>query len=166
MLKKITFYFIATSIYYKTNLRITLLVFRTMYLYISYVLSLLVSLALFLRVESGILYPRPSETREVVSLDGFWTFALSNSTRGYTEKWFLISLSQTNNIDTKIIPVPSSYNDIGADAELRDHVGPVWYQRKIFPPKSWSDKIVWIRFGSVCRKADVVSASFSKLVLQ
>lgn len=123
--------------------------------------SLSILLTLFIiRVHSGILYPRPSETREVVSLDGFWKFALSNNSRGYDEKWYQFDFSNANNFDIKIMAVPSSYNDIGADTELRDHVGPVWYQRKIFPPSSWSDKIVWIRFGSVCREANVVSIQF------
>lgn len=55
------------------------------------------------------------------------------------------------------MPVPASYNDITEDSALRDHVGTVWYDRKFFVPGSWSDKRVWIRFGSVHYEAHVVN---------
>lgn len=55
------------------------------------------------------------------------------------------------------MPVPSSYNDITEDYDLREHVGTVWYDRKFFLPASWSqNKLVWIRFGSVHYEAFVV----------
>lgn len=56
------------------------------------------------------------------------------------------------------MPVPASYNDIGEDADLRDHVGTVWYDRRFFIPKHWQkEQRVWIRFGSVHYDAHVVS---------
>lgn len=56
------------------------------------------------------------------------------------------------------MPIPSSYNDITTDPDLRDHVGTVWYDRKFFVPKSWAEnQHVWIRFGSVHYEAYVVS---------
>lgn len=56
------------------------------------------------------------------------------------------------------MPVPSSYNDISEDNNLRDHVGTVWYDRKFFVSASWAqNKRVWIRFGSVHYEAYVVS---------
>lgn len=108
-------------------------------------------------ITHGLLYPRESETREVKSLDGMWNFFKSdtnNPTQGIREKWFNESLSQ---IKTTIpMPVPSSYNDITVDNELRDHVGTVWYDRKFFVPLSWEqDKKTWIRFGSVSYEAFV-----------
>lgn len=55
------------------------------------------------------------------------------------------------------MPVPSSYNDITEDYDLREHVGTVWYDRKFFLPASWAQsKLVWIRFGSVHYEAFVV----------
>ena len=39
----------------------------------------------------GILYPKNSETREVVTLDGIWRFAVANKSaqnQGFEEKWF------------------------------------------------------------------------------
>lgn len=104
----------------------------------------------------GLLYPRESETREVRSLDGMWSFAKSETTKpseGLREKWFLKDLRES----TKVIkmPVPSSYNDIVEDDKLRDHVGTVWYERKFFVPKSWQNQHVWLRFGSVHYEAYV-----------
>lgn len=59
------------------------------------------------------------------------------------------------------MPVPSSYNDITEDNNLRDHVGTVWYDRKFFVPTSWADnKRVWLRFGSVQYEAYVVSVRY------
>ena len=55
---------------------------------------LLVSLLLVSFVslnDAGILYPRQSESREVVSLDGLWKFTTANKTnqdKGFVEKWF------------------------------------------------------------------------------
>lgn len=113
-------------------------------------------------ITHGLLYPRESETREVKSLDGMWNFYKSdtnNPTQGIREKWFNDSLSK---IKTTIpMPVPSSYNDITAESELRDHVGTVWYDRKFFVPSSWElDRKTWIRFGSVSYEAFVVSFVF------
>lgn len=110
------------------------------------------------KTTEGLLYPRDSETREVRSLDGMWKFARSNTTnpsQGIREKWFLSDLE--NHVAVMEMPVPSSYNDITEDSALRDHVGTVWYERKFFVPKSWSEQIVWIRFGSVHYEAYVVS---------
>jgi beta-glucuronidase len=98
----------------------------------------------------GLMYPRESETREVRSLDGLWKFARSNPfqpSEGLTKKWYSKDLSDFTEVIN--MPVPSSYNDIGEDAELRDHVGTVWYERKFFVPKSWQSQRVWVRFGSV-----------------
>jgi beta-glucuronidase len=96
----------------------------------------------FACTEAGILYPRVSETREQISLDGIWNFALTdptNATKGYDEVWYLRDLRAVDSLDVDLMPVPSSYNDIGTDGlGLRDHVGPVWYQRSFIVPKSWS----------------------------
>ena len=55
------------------------------------------------------------------------------------------------------MPVPSSYNDLTTSSELRDHVGPVWYERTFFVPASWAERRVFLRFGSVNYLAQVVS---------
>lgn len=54
------------------------------------------------------------------------------------------------------MPVPSSYNDVTQDPNIRDHIGWVWYQRDFFLPKSWKTQRVGVRFGSVNYHAIVV----------
>ncbi|XP_012265973.2 beta-glucuronidase isoform X2 [Athalia rosae] len=104
----------------------------------------------------GMLYPRESESREVKSLDGMWDFLVSPSgdaLKGYREAWFTKELRQVGEVLK--MPVPSSYNDITTSSELRDHVGAVWYQRSFFVPVAWTEKRVFIRFGSVNYLAQV-----------
>ena len=53
--------------------------------------------------------------------------------------------------DVMQMPVPSSYNDIGVSAAVRDFVGWAWYERTFFVPNRWkSDKLeIMLRFGAV-----------------
>jgi beta-glucuronidase len=124
------------------------------------------SILVFGKSESaGILYPRASESRDLRTLDGLWSFALTNnSVNGRAEKWYRVNFKAVDDLNVQSMPVPASYNDIGSDADLRDHVGLVWYQRNFFVPKSWNGQRVWIRFSSVCRAAEVVSTDFQTLV--
>jgi hypothetical protein len=49
---------------------------------------------------SGILYPRESESREVVSLDGIWKFRTSptqDQEKGFRNKWFSTNLEEVSN---------------------------------------------------------------------
>lgn len=49
--------------------------------------------------QAGILYPRPSESRETISLDGIWKFAISNKTdqqKGFQEMWFQMPLQHVS----------------------------------------------------------------------
>ena len=98
------------------------------------------------------LYPIENEIRQVKSLDGIWRFKKENQMeQGFEEKWYEKPLS--NFID---MPVPSSYNDITTDKELRDHVGWVWYETDAVIPRSWmKDQRIVIRFGSVTQHAVV-----------
>ena len=68
---------------------------------------------------------------------------------------FIISQCAVKVID---MPVPSSYNDITQDSNIRDHIGWAWYHRDFFVPKTWKSQRVNIRFGSVNYFAIVVSA--------
>lgn len=104
----------------------------------------------------GLMYPRESETRVVRSLDGIWNFGMSptdNSSEGLIEEWYLRNLRESTEVIN--MPVPSSYNDIGTEQEIRDHVGTVWYDRTFFVPRFWQGQRVWIRFGSVHYKSAV-----------
>ena len=55
--------------------------------------------------------------------------------------------------------VPSSFNDVTQDDALRKFVGWVWYDRIVYPPKSWQTENlrVVLRFESVHYNAIVVS---------
>lgn len=47
----------------------------------------------------GILYPRESETRQVVSLDGLWNFALPNTSNpflGFEHHWYKKDLREVS----------------------------------------------------------------------
>lgn len=54
------------------------------------------------------------------------------------------------------MPVPSSYNDITTDKNLRDFVGWVWYDREFFVPANWINQRIILRFGSAHYYAIVV----------
>ncbi|KAI4487038.1 hypothetical protein M0802_012093 [Mischocyttarus mexicanus] len=104
----------------------------------------------------GLLYPQESESREIKSLDGLWDFIASpdnDISKGYTEFWYIDSLSKAGELIK--MPVPSSYNDITTSKELRDHVGAVWYERSFYVPLSWQNQRVFLRFGSVHYLAQV-----------
>ena len=50
----------------------------------------------------GVLYPRATESREVLCLDGNWTLRIAdvrNPNEGFTEHWFSKSLHEVNQID-------------------------------------------------------------------
>ncbi|KAF6206947.1 hypothetical protein GE061_018183 [Apolygus lucorum] len=104
----------------------------------------------------GLLYPIESEKRALKSLNGIWQFRAANSTtEGMEYKWYKKELYKTG--ATIPMPVPSSYNDITQEKSLREHVGPVWYERHFFVHESWRQNAqrVWLRFGSVHYSARV-----------
>jgi hypothetical protein len=48
---------------------------------------------------SGILYPRESESREVIPLDGIWKFRISpteDQEKGFRNKWFSTNFEEVN----------------------------------------------------------------------
>lgn len=57
-----------------------------------------------LRLPSGgVLYPRPSEIREVLSLDGVWNFKLDNQDQeGIRNTWFMKDID-TVSMNAKIV---------------------------------------------------------------
>ncbi|KAJ6032518.1 glycoside hydrolase family 2 protein [Penicillium herquei] len=83
--------------------------------------------------------PHATATRELVSLDGIWNFALGSFD------------SEPDDVCTRIInpelqvPVPASYNDIFVDRKIRDHVGWVYYQRLVRVPRGWAGEKYFIR---------------------
>ena len=79
------------------------------------------------------LYPRESTSREIKSLDGIWKFRTSPSLEpnlGFDLKWYENVTMWNSDLAVRDMPVPSSYNDISTESNLRDFVGWVWYYRK------------------------------------
>lgn len=100
------------------------------------------------------LYPRESESRETRSLDGLWRFARGDPLQvdgGCENRWFNADLRSIDAAVVERMPVPASYNDIGTEAALRDHVGCVWYERSftVVQDVVRGQKLVWLRFGGV-----------------
>lgn len=86
------------------------------------------------------LKPQESATREVISLEGLWAFALDDDA---------VPAPWAAPLDTALeAPVPASYNDLFADQAIRDHVGWVWYQRTVRVPRGWSGEQIVIRVDS------------------
>ena len=85
-----------------------------------------------------LLKPLNSKTREVVSLDGMWAFAVDDGR--LTDPW---KRSLPKGLE---VPVPASYNDIFPDTTVRDHVGDVWYQTQAWVPAGWAGQRTVLRF--------------------
>ncbi len=89
-------------------------------------------------------------TRERKSLNGLWRFALDADGRGRRDRWW------TRQLDGAVeIPVPASFNDIFAAAEVRDHVGDVWYQTVARIPERWGGGRTVLRFDAATHSAVV-----------
>ncbi|MCG8479550.1 MAG: beta-glucuronidase [Spirochaetales bacterium] len=96
------------------------------------------------------LYPTPSETRTIHSLDGVWRFVADLSHCGFDDDWPARPLN-----DTVPMPVPSSYNDIIPDARVRDHVGWVWYERAVTVAGGGVERAYRLHFEAVTHRAKV-----------
>ena len=96
------------------------------------------------------LRPQDTRTRERKNLDGLWQFALDGGRTGQQDRWFAGPLTEAREM-----AVPASYNDIAADATVRDHVGPVWYQRSVWVPRGWSERRIVLHFESATHRARV-----------
>lgn len=96
------------------------------------------------------LRPQDTATRETKRLDGLWDFALDPSGAGRAEAWW------RGPLETPLtMPVPASYNDVLADQEVHDHVGDVWYQRRLMVPRGWAGQRVVLRFDAAAHRAVV-----------
>lgn len=100
-------------------------------------------------MESQFLYPAESATRQVVDLSGIWKFKVDFAGKGREESW------QEGLTDCREVPVPSSYNDLFTDKDIREHVGDVWYQTEFYLAEEWQQKNVNLRFGSATHRAEV-----------
>jgi beta-glucuronidase len=93
------------------------------------------------------LKPQTSATRELISLDGLWAFALDQDTA--PAPW-------SAPLDTDLeAPVPASYNDLFTDPSIRDHVGWVWYQRTVRVPRGWDGERIVVRVDAATHEGVV-----------
>ncbi len=76
---------------------------------------------------------------------------------GIDQRWWESALQES-----RAIAVPGSFNDQFADADIRNYVGNVWYQREVFIPKGWAGQrivccvsmrsLITAKCGSIIRK--------------
>ncbi|XP_029304657.1 beta-glucuronidase [Cottoperca gobio] len=103
-------------------------------------------------LDTGMLFPRESSSREVKELNGLWSFRADmspNRNQGFDSAWYKSRLAETGPVID--MPVPASYNDITQDSTLRDFIGWVWYEREVVVPARWiadEGTRVVIRVGS------------------
>ncbi|KAL4816747.1 glycoside hydrolase superfamily [Aspergillus spinulosporus] len=88
------------------------------------------------------LKPQQTSTRDLVSLDGLWSFALEDATNSTSRPW---TAALPKGLEC---PVPASYNDIFVDRNIHDHVGWVYYQRSVTVPRGWTDQRAFLRLES------------------
>ena len=93
------------------------------------------------------LRPRDTRTRERRSLDGLWRFALDPEGVGRAEEWSGRPLPSARDV-----PVPASFNDVFADASIRDYVGEVWYQTSVRVPERWAGERIVLRFDAATHR--------------
>ena len=96
------------------------------------------------------LRPQQTSTRDVRCLDGLWSFALDREGVGRVSNWWERPLAQA-----RLVPVPSSFNDVLVDSEIHDHVGDVWYQTDLVVPFGWTDQRILLRFDAATHRATV-----------
>jgi beta-glucuronidase len=96
------------------------------------------------------LRPQDTGTRERKSLNGLWQFALDASGHGLNDRWFASPLT-----NARVMAVPASFNDIAADAAVRDYFGDVWYQRTVWVPRGWEGERIVLHFESATHRATV-----------
>ena len=96
------------------------------------------------------LRPEDTSTRERKNLNGLWQFRLDPEGEGRSGRWFDRALP-----DSHPMAVPASFNDIAADATVRDYFGDVWYQTSVWVPRGWQGRRIVLNFESATHRATV-----------
>ena len=96
------------------------------------------------------LRPQDSRTRERKSLNGLWRFRLDPEGEGRSGRWFSQPLPESRQM-----VVPASFNDIAADATVRDYFGDIWYQTSVWVPLGWQGRRIVLHFESATHRATV-----------
>ena len=95
------------------------------------------------------LRPRDTSTRDVEP-NGLWQFALDQAGEGRSGQWFAGPLP-----GAREMAVPASFNDIAADASVRDYFGDIWYQTSVWIPRGWQGRRIVLHFESATHRAAV-----------
>jgi beta-glucuronidase len=96
------------------------------------------------------LRPKDTSTRERKSLNGLWQFALDPAAEGRSGQWFTVPLP-----GAREMAVPASFNDIAADAAVRNYFGDIWYQTIVWIPRGWQGRRIVLHFESATHRATV-----------
>jgi beta-glucuronidase len=96
------------------------------------------------------LRPQDTATRERKSLTGLWRFRLDGAGEGRSAEWFRRPLT-----DAREMAVPASFNDIAADAAVRNYFGDIWYQTTVRVPRGWDSQRIVLHFESATHRATV-----------
>jgi beta-glucuronidase len=96
------------------------------------------------------LRPQDNAVRERKNLDGLWDFTLDPQGEGRVAGWFRGPLP-----DARAMAVPASFNDLAADAAVRNFFGDIWYQMVARVPRGWQDRRVALHFESATHRATV-----------
>ena len=96
------------------------------------------------------LRPQDTSTRERKSLNGLWQLRLDPEGEGRSAEWFDQPLPES-----RAMAVPASFNDIAADATVRDYFGDVWYQTTVWVPRGWQGRRIVLNFESATHRATV-----------
>lgn len=96
------------------------------------------------------LRPQDTSTRERKNLDGIWSFRLDAESVGRAKSWYAAPLT-----DAGDMAVPASFNDVSADASVKDYFGDIWYQRTVRVPRGWDGQRVVLHFESATHRATV-----------
>lgn len=96
------------------------------------------------------LRPQDTSTRETKRLDGIWSFQLDGDSTGRDAGWFRDALPAPRDM-----AVPASFNDLTADAAVRDYFGDIWYQRTVHVPRGWAGERIVLHFESATHRATV-----------
>ena len=57
--------------------------------------------------------------------------------------------------NARAMAVPASFNELAADAAVRDFFGDIWYQTVVRVPRGWQDRRVALHFESATHRATV-----------
>ncbi len=96
------------------------------------------------------LRPQDTATREKKNLDGLWSFALDPEGEGRDAGWYRGPLP-----GSRLMAVPTSFNDLVTDPAVREYFGDIWYQTTVRVPRGWDDQRIVLNLESATHRAVV-----------